>query len=405
MYKGDYRAGDVIDLKFTTLNVSAVPAALAGSPAIGIYKSNSTSVETTGITLSVSFNSVTGLNHVHITTASDGTFYAEGNDFDVVITAGTVNSVSVVGVVVASFSMGNRSALRPATKALDLNVSSGGAADANTVSLLGTAVSTPATAGIVDVNLINIANAAVSTAAAQLGVKVITQANIDFGALQKASLNAATPASIVGSVGSVTGAVESVTGAVGSVTGAVGSVTGAVASVTAAVAVSGDFSATMKTSLGTAVGTAQTGDSYARIGADGAGLTALGDTRVANLDAAVSGCLTPAGTLAAVTTTTNLTNAPTAGDLTAAMKASVTAAAPTAAAIATAVGGRAVTEGYAVNGAAPTYDQFLCMIWAALAQFSIAGDTITAVKLDGATEALEFTTNSPTNPTSRVRSL
>lgn len=34
--------------------------------------------------------------------------------------------------------------------------------------------------------------------------------------------------------------------------------------------------------------TAQTGDSYARIGAAGAGLTALGDTRIANLDAAVS---------------------------------------------------------------------------------------------------------------------
>lgn len=34
---------------------------------------------------------------------------------------------------------------------------------------------------------------------------------------------------------------------------------------------------------------AQTGDSYARIGANGAGLTALGDARLANLDAAISG--------------------------------------------------------------------------------------------------------------------
>lgn len=34
--------------------------------------------------------------------------------------------------------------------------------------------------------------------------------------------------------------------------------------------------------------TPQTGDSYARLGAAGAGLTALGDTRLANLDAAVS---------------------------------------------------------------------------------------------------------------------
>ena len=36
------------------------------------------------------------------------------------------------------------------------------------------------------------------------------------------------------------------------------------------------------------LGTAQTGDSFARIGAAGASLTALGDTRLANLDAAIS---------------------------------------------------------------------------------------------------------------------
>jgi hypothetical protein len=57
----------------------------------------------------------------------------------------------------------------------------------------------------------------------------------DFTATMKTSLNAATPASVTGSVGSVTGAVGSVTGSVGSVTGAVGSVTGSVGSVTGAV--------------------------------------------------------------------------------------------------------------------------------------------------------------------------
>lgn len=41
--------------------------------------------------------------------------------------------------------------------------------------------------------------------------------------------------------------------------------------------------------------TVQTGDAYARLGAAGAGLTALGDTRIANLDAAVSSRSTYAG--------------------------------------------------------------------------------------------------------------
>lgn len=57
----------------------------------------------------------------------------------------------------------------------------------------------------------------------------------------------------------------------------------------------------------------QTGDAYARIGTAGAGLTALGDTRIANLDATVSSRTKPADTQAAVTlvtTTTNLTNPP-----------------------------------------------------------------------------------------------
>jgi hypothetical protein len=49
--------------------------------------------------------------------------------------------------------------------------------------------------------------------------------------------------------------------------------------------------------------TVQTGDSYARIGAAGAGLTALGDTRIANLDAAVSTRSTYAGADTAGTTT------------------------------------------------------------------------------------------------------
>ena len=50
----------------------------------------------------------------------------------------------------------------------------------------------------------------------KLDVAVVEQANIDFGALQKASLNAATPASVTGNVGgNVVGSVASVTADVG----------------------------------------------------------------------------------------------------------------------------------------------------------------------------------------------
>jgi hypothetical protein len=54
----------------------------------------------------------------------------------------------------------------------------------------------------------------------------------------------------------------------------------------------------------------QTGDAYARLGAAGAGLTALGDTRIANLDAAVSSRSTFAGgAVASVTADVGITQA------------------------------------------------------------------------------------------------
>jgi hypothetical protein len=116
----------------------------------------------------------------------------------------------------------------------------------------------------------------------------------DFTAAMKTSLNAATPASVTGAVGSVTGNVG------GNVVGSVGSVVATVAANltqilgTALTETAGQLAAGFKKFFNVAVpvhtvaSVDQTGDSFARIGAAGAGLTALGDARIANLDAAVS---------------------------------------------------------------------------------------------------------------------
>lgn len=110
MYLGDFDPGAIIDKKFTTTRGdTGAPATLAGTPAIKVYKNNSTTESTSGVTLSVDFDSVTGLNNLRVDTSSDGTFYAAGSNFQAVITAGTVNSVSVVGYVVLEFSIQNRS--------------------------------------------------------------------------------------------------------------------------------------------------------------------------------------------------------------------------------------------------------------------------------------------------------
>jgi len=193
MYCGDYLPGDTIDFKFTTIRPSTgAPFTLAGTPALSVYKNNSTTQTTTGVTLTVDFDSVTGLNHVRIVTSD--AFYAAGDNYDVVITTGTVDSVSAVGYVVGRFTLAKVSALRPTTAGRTLDVSAGGEAGIDLAN-----VGSPATT-------LNLSGTTISTSQ-QI-------------------------ASVSGAVGSVTGAVGSVTGAVGSVTGNVGgNVVGSVGSV------------------------------------------------------------------------------------------------------------------------------------------------------------------------------
>ena len=109
-YLGDF-AEDyaTLNFKFLTRNVQGAgspPFALA-SGVISVYKANGTTQSVAGVTLTTPFDSVTGLANVLIDLSSDS-FYATGNDYQVVITTGTVNSISVVGEVVTEFSIENR---------------------------------------------------------------------------------------------------------------------------------------------------------------------------------------------------------------------------------------------------------------------------------------------------------
>lgn len=107
-YLGDYVEDyATLNFKFSTHKASGEPITLAGTPAVSVYKANSTTQSTAGITLTVDFDSLTGLHNVLIDLSADA-FYAVANDYCVVITTGTVDSVSVVGTVLAHFSIENR---------------------------------------------------------------------------------------------------------------------------------------------------------------------------------------------------------------------------------------------------------------------------------------------------------
>jgi hypothetical protein len=124
-YLGDFSASAVIDFKFTTFRPSTgAPFTLAGSPVVSVYKDNSVTEDATAVVLTADFDSKTGLNHVRITTATDATFYANGGEFECVITAGTVDSVSVVGSCVGRFTLRSQASLYPTTagNTLDVNV-------------------------------------------------------------------------------------------------------------------------------------------------------------------------------------------------------------------------------------------------------------------------------------------
>lgn len=96
-YRGDIALGSTIDVKFTTRRFSTgAPFTLAGTPVISAYVDNGVVEITAGITLTVDFDARTGLNNVRVV-ASGANGYAAGTNVELVITAGTVDAVSVVG--------------------------------------------------------------------------------------------------------------------------------------------------------------------------------------------------------------------------------------------------------------------------------------------------------------------
>lgn len=111
-YRGDFAAGQMVRFRFSTYGSNNAPITLAGSPTLAAYKDSGAVESTAGIGLTIDFDARTGLHLVSVDTAADAAFYATGSDFDVVLTAGTVDGVSVAGTVVASFSIANRAATK-----------------------------------------------------------------------------------------------------------------------------------------------------------------------------------------------------------------------------------------------------------------------------------------------------
>ncbi len=147
-YLGDIALSQILYFHFTTRQFSTGAPITSANLVISVYKDDSTTQSTAGITTTflTGFDNLVGLVSVKIDTSQDGTFYAAGHDFSVVITTGTADSVSIVGEVVGYFSIQNRSALRPTTAGRTINIDSTGLSDSNMVKLGPTGSGTAQTA-------------------------------------------------------------------------------------------------------------------------------------------------------------------------------------------------------------------------------------------------------------------
>ena len=264
------------------------PATLASTDVTGNIAADIQTIKTEAVTCGAPVTVLASVGTAATSTAQTGDSYA--------IVNGTSGPVAIKTDTAAIKLQTDKMAFTVANKI-----------DCNVYDWNGTAVHSPGTAGIPDVNLVNIANAAVNTANAQIGVNVVTQANIDFGATQKASITTACTASTPTPADSAT--LTEIGADVDEIITTLG---------IAGAGLTGIPDSTTITEIG-----ADVDEIITTIGVAGAGLTALGDTRLANLDATISSRTKPADTQAAVTTVTNLTNAPTVGDLTSTMKTSV----------------------------------------------------------------------------------
>ncbi len=399
-YVGDYVLGDTVYCKFGTVRPSTGASfTLAGSPVISAYPDNSTTQITAGITLTVDFDSVTGMNNLAVV-ASGGNGYAAGTFYSLQITTGTVDSISVTGQEVCSFSLTKTSALRPTTATRTLDVASTGEAGLDITNVIACTGPVPAL-GIIDCG----------TAQSVTGTTLVLRSAANFDA--DSEIIGAT--CVIGTATTGAGQARTVTAYVNSTdtatvatwtttpTGPITYTCFGTSSSTGTVSIGTGGITNASFASGAIDATAIATDAITSSEVAATAATEIGDaawasttrvlTAATNLTTALA---TPTNiTAGTITTVTNLTNAPTAGDLTATMKTSVGTAVATAQGLLTGTcssGSTTTCVDAALTqaNASQLQDRLICFsdAWCGLiTTFNPATDTATTTKIAPATRA------------------
>lgn len=192
-YIGDFALATTLYTKFTTVNASGVPTTLGNAPTFGFYQDANVTLFTAGVTVTIDFNSTTGLNHLQMIVTTSATGIVAGSAYQLVIATGSVSAVSMKGYVIGEFSVLRTTALRPTTAGATLDVSANGNAGidwanidtpGSTVNFSATTLftATNVTNGVTVTAISTLVNANV-TAITTIAPARITAQGIDVGAI------------------------------------------------------------------------------------------------------------------------------------------------------------------------------------------------------------------------------
>lgn len=100
----DITLEDTIYVDFTTRATTGIPTVLAGTPVLSVLEENNATPITAGVSVAVDRASVVGLNMATIVAAA-ANGYESGKSYSVYISTGTVDSISVIGEIVGTFTI------------------------------------------------------------------------------------------------------------------------------------------------------------------------------------------------------------------------------------------------------------------------------------------------------------
>ncbi len=412
-----YGAGATVHHKFTTRD-AGVPFTLGGSPVVSVYKDASLTQSVAGVTLTVDFDSITGLNHVAIDTSADGTFYSNGGHFELAITTGTVNGTSVVGEVIGDFDLAaagptssDIAAIKaktdnlPAAPASTTNITAGTLTTVTNLTNLPSIPNNWITAAGIAANALNGKGDWLTSLGATAPANWINAASIAASALNgKGDWLLASSYTAAPSAASIATAVLTDTGD-NTVAGSPGKILAQLL---------GAFTSTSSVFTAASLVNAPTGGggtdpwatvlpgSYAsnQAGYILAAIAGYVDTEITSIISTLATLTTNISTINTTLNTVASNVTTILGDVTTIV--GQTGTIPTAVEIAAAVQTTQMVESYATLGIVPSMSQALMMILQRLNEFTIVDTTITVNKVGGTT-AFVLATDDATNPTSSHR--